>query len=424
MKRRKRHASSWRNGVAISCIAIAAVCSAMPGKSEDLSLRPALGRENAAPSQDDRKALDERQSGLSPPRDDKAVPSSASASTKSLFKLKRVEISGATALSASALEEIYLRHIGHDVSLADLQAITEALSQRYRVEGFHLSRAIIPPQDLAGGVLRITVVEGVVTDIVVKGDADGTFGVAAVMSPVAQETPSRRGTLERQLLLVNERSGVRVTDTMLDEITPSSGRFRLTVTVQDWRAYAAAGIDNLGSAAVGPWQASANAALNSIILPGDTLAISGSTVPNRTREMRFGRIGYEAPIGFDSFRLGASVSTSHVRPGDQRRWSLTDSQADTYEIRAAYAPLLTQNHSLWLTGALGFVDATEKNGSGWSTKTGSGSPASVPTTRRTSPMAAGAISAPPTNRRSASTAPTLPMTTGFPAAVPQGTFPS
>jgi hemolysin activation/secretion protein len=199
---------------------------------------------------------------------------------------------------------------------------------------------------------------------VTRGDPDGSYGIAAVLAPVAQEAPSRRQTLERQLLLVNERPGVRVTDTTLDEIEPSSGRFRLTVTVQAWRAYVATGIDNLGSAAAGPWQASANAALNSIVLPGDSLSVAGLTVPNTTRELRFGRISYDTPLGTDSFHLGASVSTSHVWPGDQRRRNRTFSRAETYELRAAYAPILSQNHTLWLTGAVGLVDATEQDGFG------------------------------------------------------------
>lgn len=360
----ERRASSWRKGIVLACGAIAAASWSVPGTAEDMSLRPAIGRDDAAPTQNQKKELEDRLSGLSIPLAGGPANPSASSSTKPLFRLKRVEVSGATAIPVTVLEEAYAGDVGRQVSLADLQRISEALSQRYRAEGFHLSRAIIPPQDLAGGVLRVAIIEGAIAEIAVKGDPEGTFGVEAVLSPVSQEAPSRRSTLERQLLQLNERAGVRVTDTTLDEIAPSSGRFRLTVTVQNWRAYAAAGIDNFGSRAVGPWQGSANVALNSIVLPGDTLAISGSTVPNSTREMRFGRISYDAPIGVDSFKVGASVSTSHIWPGDQRRAIRTTSQADTYEIRASYAPLLSQNHSIWLTGALNLIDAAEQNGFG------------------------------------------------------------
>lgn len=363
--RHHRHAAPRHQGWAIPGLVMAATLWGSPIRAEDLSLRPAMGRENAAPSQRDQQNLEERQAGVTLPAGGRSLgAASASADTKPLFVLKRVEISGATALPRESLEASYGRFVGQKVSLADLQTITEAVSQNYRDQGFHLTRAIILPQELAAGVLRISVIEGEITEVVVAGDPGDTFGVAALLAPVSQEAPSRRKTLERQLLLVNDRPGVRVADTTLDEITPSSGRFRLTVAVQAWRAYTAAGIDNLGSAAIGPWQASANAALNSLVLPGDTLAISGSTVPNSSREMRYGRISYDAPIGVDSFRLGASASTSHVWPGDQRRWTRTASQADTYEVRAAYAPILSPNHSLWLTGALGLVDATEQNGFG------------------------------------------------------------
>lgn len=278
-----------------------------------------------------------------------------------LFVLTAVQIEGATAIDPAALSDAYGPYIGLKLSQADLIALAAAVTERYRSAGYHLSRAIIPAQDLAGGRLRLQLVEGAIEDIVVKGDITPDFGLEALLAPIAAERPSRLSTLERQLLLANERPGLRITDSALDEIGPATGRFRLTVTAQSWRVFSAVGVDNTGSEAVGPWQASASLAFNSIVVAGDSLVIAGSMVPNASKEMRFGRAAYDMPLGTSGMRVGVSASRSEVWPGDIRRQLRTYSQAETYEARIAFAPILTQRHSLWLTASIGASDVVEKD---------------------------------------------------------------
>lgn len=302
----------------------------------------------------------QRQSPVSVPRlsEDQG---SMSADQAPLFLLAAVEIQGATAIDPGSLSDAYAPYIGLKLSQADLLALAGAVTERYRAAGYHLSRAIIPPQDLAGGRLRLQLVEGAIEEIRVAGEVTADFGLQELLAPVAAERPSRLSTLERQLLLANERPGLRITDTALDEIGTATGRFRLTVTAQSWRVFSAAGVDNTGSESVGPWQASASLAFNSIVVAGDSLVIAGSMVPNASKEMRFGRVAYDMPLGTSGVRVGVSASRSEVWPGDTRRQLRTYSQAETYEARIAYAPLLTQRHSLWLTAAIGISDVVEKD---------------------------------------------------------------
>ncbi|MCE4226668.1 ShlB/FhaC/HecB family hemolysin secretion/activation protein [Methylobacterium sp. C25] len=267
-------------------------------------------------------------------------------------------------LAAADLAGTYAPFIGQDVSETDLTTITASISAAYRGAGYHLTRAIVPVQDLAGGRLRIQIVEGTIEDIVIIGDDADRFGLHRLLAPLVAERPARRSTLERQLLLANDRPGIRVTDTTLDEIVPASGRFRLKVSVQSWTVYGAVGLDNLGSAAVGPWQGSATAALNSLLVPGDSLVFSGSSSLGSWRELSFGSLAYDAPIGTDSFRIGAAATRSDIRPGDARRWLGTRSEADTYEVRAWYAPLVSQSQTLWLGGALGISNIEERTYAG------------------------------------------------------------
>ena len=278
--------------------------------------------------------------------------------------LRSVTLEGATALGEADLAPAYATVLGQRVAEADLTAITAAITAIYREAGYGLSRAIIPAQDLSGGRVRIQVIEGTVEDIVIVGDDANRFGLQALLAPIAAERPLRRATLERQLLLANDRPGVRVTDTVLDEIVPASGRFRLTVKVQAWTVFGAVGLDNLGSTAVGPWQGSASVAANSVFVPGDTLALNGASTLGSWRELGFASLAYDAPIGTDSFRLGAAVSHGEVRPGDERRWTRTRSEFDTLEVRAWYAPWVSPSHTLWLGGGLGTSGIRERDRAG------------------------------------------------------------
>lgn len=293
-----------------------------------------------------------------------AAQAASAPASGTAFRLKTVDLEGASVLAGPELAQAYAPYLGRDVSQADLLAITTALGQVYRAAGYHLTRAIVPAQDLAGGRLHIRVVEGYIEEVVVIGDDPGTYGLPALLAPLIVERPSRRATLERQLLLANDRPGIRVTDTTLDEIEPGSGRFRLKVVVRTWSVYGAVGLDNLGSAAVGPWQGSTSLAANSLMLPGDSLVFAGSSTLGAWRELRFGSLAYDVPVGPDGLRIGAAATASEIRPGDGRRWQRTVSQAETYELRAWYPAFVGQAQTLWLGGALGISSIAERTYAG------------------------------------------------------------
>ena len=81
--------------------------------------------------------------------------------TKPQFVLRGIKVSGAQAVSPDRIGAIYQPYMGKKVSQADLAAIAGAISDLYRADGFHLSRAIVPPQDIQAGTVRVQVIEAV-----------------------------------------------------------------------------------------------------------------------------------------------------------------------------------------------------------------------------------------------------------------------
>jgi hemolysin activation/secretion protein len=285
----------------------------------------------------------------------------ARADSKPLFDLRQISLTGAQAIPHDQLITAYQPYLGKRVSQVDLVAIAAGISDIYRAAGFHLSRAIVPVQDIRDGRVRIQVIEGSITEVALKGEGAERFGVRPLLDPVVAEQPSRLATLERQLLLISGRPGVRIKDTALEEIGVATGRFRLVVDLNTWSVYTAFGVDNLGSSTVGPWQTYATAAFNSYLLPGDTLALNLSTTPADPRQLGFGRLSYDVPVGTDGVRIGGSALYSEVRPGDVRRLYNDSTRTDSFEVRASVVPLQSQNSALTLTAAANFSNVSESN---------------------------------------------------------------
>jgi hemolysin activation/secretion protein len=281
--------------------------------------------------------------------------------SRPLFVLRHVSIRGAVAIPQERLAATYQSYIGKKVSQADLAAIAVAVSDVYRANGFHLSRAIVPPQDIQGGQLRIQVIEGSITELALKGDGAEQFGVRPMLDVVLTERPSRLATLERQLLLINGRPGVQIEDTAIEEIGTASGDFRLILSLKTWHVFTSFGVDNLGSSSVGPWQSYGTAAFNSYLAPGDSLVLNLSTTPGDPRQLAFGRLSYDVPVGTDGARIGASGYYSEVWPGDYRHLYSDNVKTESFEVRGSIAPLQSQKSSLTLTAAAGFTNATEND---------------------------------------------------------------
>lgn len=275
------------------------------------------------------------------------------------FKVRGISLVGNKAISTAAIEPLYRKFVGDRITEGELSELTEKISELYRANGYHLSRAIVPAQDVASGVILIKIVEGSITELVIDGESQGRFGVRALLSPILAETPSRQQTLERQLLLLNSLPGIRVSDTSLKEIGNTTGEFRLSVFVKSWQTYASLGIDNLGSSSVGPWQSYATGAFNSYIVAGDALTINGSTIANDPSQLGFGRIGYEAPVGVNGVRLGGSAFYSEVRPGDWRRDYGNLTRTQSAELHASAVPIQTQRQTLTVTLGSQFTDVSE-----------------------------------------------------------------
>ncbi len=86
------------------------------------------------------------------------------------FTIDRVELDGASLLSAGERERLTGGVTGKCVTLAEVNVLMQAITNDYITRGYTTTRVYLPEQDLASRTLRLLILEGMVERIRVDGD--------------------------------------------------------------------------------------------------------------------------------------------------------------------------------------------------------------------------------------------------------------
>ncbi|HKU95330.1 MAG TPA: POTRA domain-containing protein, partial [Vineibacter sp.] len=107
---------------------------------------------------------------------------------------------------------------GRRVTVARLYDVAAAIERAYAVQGYFLTRVVIPPQQVRDGqTLRLQVVEGFIEQIDVTQLPDAVRDrISRVLAGLVGERRLKLGLLERKLLLAGDTPGT----TLRSTITP------------------------------------------------------------------------------------------------------------------------------------------------------------------------------------------------------------
>lgn len=234
------------------------------------------------------------------------------------FALDRVEIEGMTAYKPAELESGYSDLIGKTISLLDARQIAQKITKRYHNDGYVLSQAVVPPQDVTSGTLKIRVVEGYVGAISVAGELRAESErsrLEAYGEAIKAERPANVHTMERYLLLINDLPGVTVNG-LLRPQPDETGAAELVLNTMEKRFDGSYTFDNRGSKTIGPWQHTITLGVNSLYGMYDHTQLRlFNTFPD-FKEMKGFELSHEVPLGSEGTTLGLVGSHIHTEPGD------------------------------------------------------------------------------------------------------------
>jgi len=141
------------------------------------------------------------------------------------------------------------------ISVADIYTLANQITAKYGADGYTLSRALVPEQQIdQGGIIRIQVIEGFIEDVQINGEIEDKRGFFDYYkAQILAERPIRTLTLERYLLLADDLPGFTVRS-VLRRSPQTRGAAILIVEVSEKPFSGALSIDNRGTDPVGPIQ--------------------------------------------------------------------------------------------------------------------------------------------------------------------------
>lgn len=212
------------------------------------------------------------------------------------FKLTKVIINGTNVYPPQALQAIFQPYYDKEISLAKLLELVDQVTNKYRNEGYVLSKAYLPPQEIKGGIVTINVIEGFIDQVRVSGRPRGVARIVLDYGKRAQEdVPLQMDNLERYMLLMNDLPGTNVKAVLQPSKTKTSAA-DLDLITQFYFLQASVAYDNFNSRYLGPRDITLSTQLNSLIRSGDMnllRAITGTS----TREMKYFQFLHDEPMG-------------------------------------------------------------------------------------------------------------------------------
>jgi len=243
------------------------------------------------------------------------------------FVLAAIVIEGSTVFETADFSALYEPYLATQVSMQDITSIADAITKLYRDAGYILSRAIVPAQSGAGGVVHLNIVEGYIDEVRIDGAS--SQAVQRRLAPITRERPLRIETLERALALTGDIPGVAIEGSQLEPDLDDLARYRLVVTIGLKRLNGWFYADNRGVGDAGDAQTYISGAANSVLRAGDQLTVGVFTAVENPDKLLFAEAGY-------SFPLNASGSTLSVYGSSSR--TLAGATLTTPDVQTEYQP--------------------------------------------------------------------------------------
>jgi hemolysin activation/secretion protein len=248
--------------------------------------------------------------------------------------VKSFHISGNEVISTGELEKALHYLVGKEHTLAELNDGAAKITSLYHAQGYVISRAYIPAQEIKDGVVEIAVQEGRVG----KGRIYNLSRLSdqttyEFLSTIRSGEVLRAEPIERSLLLLNETPGVASAKAALQ---PGASVGTTDVVVEmspsaPWAANIQA--DNYGNYYTGQNRLGAEVAVNSPLKIGDLLSLRSLTAGEN---LKYAYFAYQVPIGGNGFRIGISHSATQYRLGKDLAYTQTHGTATVGSLFSYY----------------------------------------------------------------------------------------
>jgi hemolysin activation/secretion protein len=279
-------------------------------------------------------------------------PAAGAAGPAAAVLVGAIRVEGADDIAASRFADAIQPYLGRELAPADLARLASDVANVARRLGFGLATAEVPEQVVESGILKVVVDEGRIDAVEVTGN--GAEPVRKLLLRLVNGRPVRTDALERQLLLAADLAGVSTDGARIER---RDRRNILHVVAHRDPVAIRLGIDNWGSAPLGPVRARIDIDVNGLVAGDDRLSINGLVTPLQPGEFQFIRGAWSIPVDAGGTQIAIAGYYGHSRPGASLK--SRDLEGDTIgaDFTLSHPFLRRRAASLWGNVELSALDS-------------------------------------------------------------------
>jgi hemolysin activation/secretion protein len=272
--------------------------------------------------------------------------------------LRGVRIVGGTIYPTEELAALYQDLIGRQITLTAVYDIAARITAKYGADGYVLSRAIVPPQELTPGAAAVTIqiVEGYVDRVewpLALSNYRDFF--AEYTAKIIADRPTNIRTLERYLLLAGDLPGLKFKNSLKASAT-RQGAATLVVEVVEKPLDVTARVDNRGTKARGPHQFSTSTSVNNLLRIHEAFTATYAGAFDLS-ELQYMAASYRQVLNSEGLTFFASASNSRGKPGTpELRLLEYKTRSNVFEGGVSYPFIRLREKNLIVSGSFFATD--------------------------------------------------------------------
>lgn len=272
------------------------------------------------------------------------------------FKLAKVILEGNHVFTQQELQPLYENKLNTTISIADLEKIVNSITSYYRNKGYILTRAVLPPQKVNHGIVRIRVIEGYIANVKVQGHPKKAKKLLLGYGDhIVEQRPTELENMELYLRLANEIPGMTA-KAVLEPSKTNVGASDMVIVAEEQSLSGYLSYDNYGTRYIGPNQVTASAALNSVLLPGDSTRLT-TVRTTRPQELNYIDFSEDIAIGTKGMRFLFDANNSKTQPGLNLQQLETQGDAASFTGTLRYPLSRARDHDASLDGGFNYTDS-------------------------------------------------------------------
>lgn len=239
------------------------------------SALPEPNRERLNPSQPNPQLPQETKPVLPIPKPSQISPETELQPNADIpIQITSIEVVGSTVFTQEDFGTLVQPIEGKTVTLSQLNATAQEITKLYITRGYLTSRAIVPPQDLSEGKVRIEIIEGSIERIDIEGNKRLKSNYIRSRINLGVKDPLNINQLEDQLQLLQSSPLLKKIEARL-QAGQGSGKSQLKVKVEESPSLLlGANVDNYTTPSTGPIRTGILFGTRNLTGYGDSIALS------------------------------------------------------------------------------------------------------------------------------------------------------